>query len=108
MIKNQFEQYECADFLLKAICKANCISFCELTSTKKTNELNALRGIFCFLSREYGVHPDRAARMLQRTRQNVINQAKKYLHYIQIRDPYTISLLKKIITQYNSLTNEKR
>ena len=108
MIKNQFEQYECADFLLKAICKANCISFCELTSTKKTNELNALRGIFCFLSREYGVHPDRAARMLQRTRQNVINQAKKYLHYIQIRDPYTISLLKKIITQYNSLTNVKR
>lgn len=108
MIKNQFEQYECADFLLKAICEANCISFGELISTKKTNKLNALRGIFCFLSREYGVHPDRAARMLQRSRQNIINQAKKYLYYIQARDPYTLNLLRKTINQYKNITDEKK
>ena len=78
MIYSQYEQYELSDRIMRAVCEVGGITFLQLCSTAKTVKLNALRGLYCLISRDYCIHPDRSARLICRTRVNVINQAKKY------------------------------
>ena len=104
MVYNQIQQYEILDKIMKAVCKGGDVTFMQLCSTNKSVKLNTLRGLYCLISRDYCIHPDRAARLLCRTRANVINQARKYLQYIQTKDKYTITIYNQII----NILKEKR
>ena len=105
MIYSQIEQYEISDRIMRAVCKVGNVTFMQLCSMVKTVKLNTLRGLYCLICRDYCIHPDRAARLLCRTRQNIINQAKRYLQYIQAKDKYTLSIYNQII---NILRAEKK
>lgn len=97
MVYNQIQQYELSDRIMRAVCEVGQVTFMDLCSMVKNFKMNTLRGLYCLISRDYCIHPDRAARLICRTRQNVINQAKKYSQYIQARDKYTLSTYNKII-----------
>ncbi len=104
MTHSQTEQYMWADRILRAVCIVGGVTFVEIISEKRSEKTDKLRGLYCLLTRNYGVHPDRAARLIARTRQNVINQAKRYMQHLQIKDR-EISLLylktEEILKQYN-------
>ena len=97
MIYNQIKQYELADGIMRAVCDVGGITFIQLCSAVKTVKLNTLRGLYCLISRDYCIHPDRSARLLCRTRANVINQARKYMQYVQSKDRYTLSIYNQIV-----------
>ena len=102
MVYNQIQQYEILDKIMKAVCKGGDVTFMQLCSTNKSVKLNTLRGLYCLISRDYCIHPDRAARLLCRTRANIINQSRKYLQYIQAKDKYTITIYNQIINILNN------
>lgn len=107
MIYSQTEQYLWADRIMSAVCAVGGITFMQLVSAHKTTRLNELRGLYCLLTRDYCIHPKRAAQLIARTRQNVINQARQYLRYLQSKDKRITALytkIKEILKQYN---NEK-
>lgn len=106
MIYSQYEQYELSDRIMRAVCEVGGVTFLQLCSTAKTVKLNALRGLYCLISRDYCIHPDRSARLICRTRANVINQAKKYLEYLQAKDKYVLSLYNQIVQLLK--TNKKK
>lgn len=87
MYHNPLKQYEIADNILSTICEIGGVSFMEFCSYKKTEHLNILRGLYCYIAREKGVASYRAARLICRSRCNIINQARKYWHYMQVKDP---------------------
>ena len=97
MVYSQIQQYELSDRIMRAVCEVGQVTFMELCSMVKTVKMNTLRGLYCLISRDYCIHPDRSARLICRTRQNVINQARKYAQYIQARDKYTLSIYNRII-----------
>lgn len=97
MVRNQIEQYELSDRILSAVCKVGQVTFMELCSTVKSVKLNTLRGLYSLISRDYCIHPDRAARLICRTRQNIINQARKYMEYVQAKDKYTLCMYNQIM-----------
>lgn len=97
MIYNQIKQYELADEIMRAVCDVGGVTFIQLCSAVKTVKLNTLRGLYCLISRDYCIHPDRSARLLCRTRANVINQARKYMQYVQSKDKYTLSIYNQIV-----------
>lgn len=95
-------QYILSNHIMSAVCEAGEVSFMELSSPgSKTVKLNTLRGIFCYITRDMCIHPDRAARLICRTRQNVVNQARKYSEYIQVKDKYTMELYNKVMNILN-------
>lgn len=100
MQHSPLRQYEIANDILTTICSIGNVSFLQLCSYQKSEKLNILRGLYYYCARENGVGPARAARLICRTRSNVINQARKYWHYIQVKD-------KDIMNLYN-LINEKK
>ena len=102
MVYNQIQQYEILDKIMKAVCKGGDVTFMQLCSTNKSVKLNTLRGLYCLISRDYCIHPDRAARLLCRTRANIINQARKSLQYIQAKDKYTVTIYNQIINILNN------
>lgn len=97
MIYSQYEQYELSDRIMRAVCEVGGITFLQLCSTAKTVKLNTLRGLYCLINRDYCIHPDRSARLICRTRANVINQARKYLEYLQAKDKYVLTLYNQIM-----------
>lgn len=99
MIKNSIDQYATLDAITRALCRDAGVSFLALCSNRKNKKLNTLRGVYCVLSRDYSVHPIRAAKMICRSRQNIINQARKYLGLIQVKDPLVLSV-------YNNVRNQ--
>lgn len=102
MVYNQIIQYIWCDRIMSAVCEIGEISFIELSSPNlKTVKLNTLRGIFCYITRDMCIHPDRAAMLICRTRQNVINQARKYAQYIQMKDKYILVYYNKIMNILN-------
>lgn len=104
---NQLEQYITANNIMNAVCAVGEVTFLDMTApARKSTRLNMLRGLFCYITRDMCVHPDRAARMLGRTRQNVINQARKYGGYLQANDKWTTTLYNSIINELNK-ANEK-
>lgn len=102
MLYNQINQYIWCDRIMSAVCEIGEVSFIELSSPdSKAVKLSTLRGIFCYITRDMCIHPDRAARLICRTRQNVINQARKYAQYIQMKDKYTLGYYNKIMNILN-------
>lgn len=96
MTFSQTEQYMWADRIMNAVCTIGGITFIQLVSEVKTAKTNELRGIYCLITRDYNIHPERAARLISRTRQNVINQTRRYWQYLQAKDKVIVNLYNKI------------
>ena len=92
MTFSQTEQYMWADRIMNAVCTIGGITFIQLVSEVKTAKTNELRGIYCLITRDYNIHPERAARLISRTRQNVINQTRRYWQYLQAKDKVIVNL----------------
>lgn len=104
MTFSQTEQYMWADRIMNAICTIGGITFIQLVSEVKTAKTNELRGIYCLITRDYNIHPERAARLISRTRQNVINQTRRYWQYLQAKDKVIVNLYnrtKEYLKQYD-------
>lgn len=104
MTFSQTEQYMWADRIMNAVCTIGGITFIQLVSEVKTAKTNELRGIYCLITRDYNIHPERAARLISRTRQNVINQTRRYWQYLQARDKVIVNLYnrtKEYLKQYD-------
>lgn len=107
MILSVLEQYELSDAIMRTICEIGKVSFFQLTSPKKTEHLNTLRGLYCLICRDYCIHPKLAAKLLCRSRQNIINQTRKYRGYLQTKDPRTITIYTQIMNKLNILKDAK-
>lgn len=93
-----------ADRIMNAVCTIGGITFIQLVSEVKTAKTNELRGIYCLITRDYNIHPERAARLISRTRQNVINQTRRYWQYLQAKDKVIVNLYnrtKEYLKQYD-------
>lgn len=104
MTFTQTEQYMWADRIMNAVCTIGGITFIQLVSEVKTAKTNELRGIYCLITRDYNIHPERAARLISRTRQNVINQTRRYWQYLQAKDKVIVNLYnrtKEYLKQYD-------
>lgn len=104
MTFSQTEQYMWADRIMNAVCTIGGITFIQLVSEVKTAKTNELRGIYCLITRDYNIHPERAARLISRTRQNVINQTRRYWQYMQAKDKVIVNLYnrtKEYLKQYD-------
>lgn len=108
MTYSQTEQYMWADRIMNAVCTIGCITFMQLVSETKTVKTNELRGLYCLITRDYNIHPERAARLISRTRQNVINQTRRYWQYMQAKDKTIVSLYNKIKDYLKQYDNAKR
>lgn len=108
MTLSQTEQYMWADRIMNAVCTIGGITFIQLVSEVKTAKTNELRGIYCLITRDYNIHPERAARLISRTRQNVINQTRRYWQYLQAKDKVIVNLYNKIKEYLKQYDNEKR
>lgn len=88
----------------ESICGISNVSMELLCSKKKSVLLNSLRGIYYLLAIDNGIHPTVVGERLCRSRCNVINQAKRYKGYLDIKDKFITELytliLRKIETQY--------
>lgn len=107
MMYSQTEQYLWADRILNAVCAVGGITFIQLVSEIKTAKTNELRGLYCLITRDYNIHPERAARLISRSRQNVINQTRKYWQYMQAKDKTIVNLYNKIKDYLKQYDNEK-
>lgn len=104
MTFSQTEQYMWTDRIMNAVCTIGGITFIQLVSEVKTAKTNELRGIYCLITRDYNIHPERAARLISRTRQNVINQTRRYWQYLQAKDKVIVNLYnrtKEYLKQYD-------
>lgn len=108
MTLSQTEQYLWADRIMQAVCSVGGITFLDLISETKTTKTNELRGLYCLLTREYCIHPERAARLIARSRQNVINQARRYMQYIQAKDKVLTNLYNRIKNQINATYKDEK
>lgn len=108
MTHSQTEQYLWADRIMQAVCSVGGITFLDLISETKTTKTNELRGLYCLLTREYCIHPERAARLIVRSRQNVINQARRYMQYIQAKDKVLTNLYNRIKNQINATYKDEK
>lgn len=108
MTYTQTEQYMWADRIMQAVCIVGGITFIQLISESKTTKANELRGLYCLITRDYNIHPERAARLISRTRQNVINQARRYWQYLQAKDKVITGLYYKIKDFLKQYDYEKR
>lgn len=108
MTYSQTEQYMWADRIMNAVCTIGGITFMQLVSETKTVKTNELRGLYCLITRDYNIHPERAARLISRTRQNVINQTRRYWQYLQAKDKAIVSLYNRINDYLKQYDNAKR
>lgn len=108
MTYSQTEQYMWADRIMNAVCTIGGITFMQLVSETKTVKTNELRGLYCLITRNYNIHPERAARLISRTRQNVINQTRRYWQYLQAKDKTIVSLYNRINEYLKQYDNAKR
>lgn len=108
MTYTQTEQYMWADRIMQAVCTVGGITFMQLVSEARTTKTNELRGLYCLITRDYNIHPERAARLISRTRQNVINQTRRYWQYLQAKDKTITALYNKIKDFLKRYDNEKR
>ena len=90
------EQFRRADIIINAVCKVGKITYFHLLSAPKNTFINTLRGVCCIVAWEYGVHARRMAKMIHRTRANVLNQQRKYHGFLRSKDPMTVDLYNKV------------
>lgn len=90
------DQYLLMDKIVRAACEVGELSYPSFIARKKSLKTNTLRGVTCLISRYMLIHPNVSALLLCRTRQNVINCARRYHHYIQAKDAITLKYFEDI------------
>lgn len=90
------EEFRMADMIIDAICEVGGISYFELILAPKNTMLSTLRGVCCLVAWDYGVHARRLAKLMQRTRGNVLNQTRTYRHLLQAKDKMTVEVYDKV------------
>lgn len=86
-----FEALRIAD----SVCEAASVQYSQMAFPLKKSVLtNTVQGVCCVLARAARIHPNVMAKILHRSRANVINQARTYGKYIETGDKQTSSLYK--------------
>ena len=93
----KFFQYITLNRIVLAACESANVPYTELISRKKSLKLNLLRGVVYLISREMDVHPTVTAHVLNRTRTNIINVARKYRDYLECNDRMVLDYYTNII-----------
>lgn len=90
------EEFRMADMIIDAICKVGGITYFDFILAPKSTTLNTLRGVCCLLAWDYGVHARRMAKLMKRTRGNVLNQQRMYRNLLQAKDKITVDIYNKV------------
>ena len=90
------EEFRRADIIIDAVCKVGGISYFQLLNAPKETTISTLRGVCCVVAWEYNIHARRLARLIHRTRGNVLNQTKKYRGFLQAKDQLTVDIYNKV------------
>ncbi|MBR1525136.1 MAG: hypothetical protein IJ640_00550 [Prevotella sp.] len=89
------EEFQMADMIIDAICDVGKVSYFDFLFAPKNTVLSTLRGICCVLAWDYNVHARRMAKLMQRTRGNVLNQQRTYRHLLQAKDKLSVEIYTK-------------
>jgi hypothetical protein len=85
-----------ASKIVEAVCAASNIPWYVLCCPqKKSVPSNIALGVCCVLSWDVSIHPCIMAQAIHRTRQNIINQTRKYRGYLSSGDVLVSSLYKE-------------
>ncbi len=90
------EEFRRADIIIDAVCEVGGISYFQLLNAPKETTISTLRGICCVVAWEYNVHARKLAKLIHRTRGNVLNQTKKYRGFLQAKDPLATQIYNKV------------
>lgn len=99
MIVESCEEFQRADKIIDAVCKVGKISYFHFLWAPKNTTLSTLRGVCCVIAWEQGVHARRLAKLIHRTRGNVLNQTKKYRGFLQSKDKLTTEIYNNVIKE---------
>lgn len=81
--------------IVDSVCEAACVSYSQMAFPLKRSVLTStVQGVCCVLARAARIHPSVMAKILHRSRANVINQARTYGEYIEAGDKQTCVLYK--------------
>lgn len=105
------EEFRRADIIIDAVCKVGGISYFQFLNAPKDTFLSTLRGVCCVVAWEYNIHARRLAKLIHRTRGNVLNQTKKYRGFLQAGDKLTNNIYNKVkeeikLQNHGSITNQ--
>ena len=89
------EEFRMADIIIEAVCKVGGITYFDLILAPKSTILSTLRGICCVLAWDYKIHARRMAKLMRRSRGNVLNQQRTYRNLLQAKDKMTVDLYNK-------------
>lgn len=90
-LSDYFEALRIAD----SVCEAASVNYSQVAFPLKRSVLTStVQGVCCVLSHKARIHPNVMAKILHRTRANVINQARTYGEYIKAGDKQTCGLYK--------------
>ena len=90
------KEYLLADIIIDCTCEVGEITYFDLIFARKSKKINTLRGVVCLLAWEYGIHARRMAKLIRRTRGNILNQQRTYRHFLQSKDKLTTEYYTKI------------
>jgi len=93
------EEYGEAVRIVNAVCKAAEVSYFDFLSAPKSLKLNTARGVCCLIAWERGVHARKLAKLIHRTRSNVLNMTRKTFELYKIHDTLVVNM-------YNSVQQE--
>lgn len=97
------EEFRKADLIIDAVCYVGGITYFQLLNDPKSTMLSTLRGVCCVVAWDYGIHARRLAKLIHRTRGNVLNQTKKYRGFLQAKDPLTTEIYNKVIEKLKTI-----
>ncbi len=101
------EEFRMADIIIEAVCKVGEITYFDLILAPKSTILSTLRGICCVLAWDYKVHARRMARLMRRSRGNVLNQQRTYRNLLQAKDKMTVDIYNKVNEEIKLQIDEK-
>ena len=101
------KEYERANQIIDAVCKVGNVSYFSFLSAPKSNHINTLRGICCVVSWEENIPARRLAKLIHRTRGNVLNQTKKYRGFLQAKDKTSCEVYNKVKEELKNIDNGK-
>jgi len=96
------EEFRLADMIVDAVCKVGQINYFEFILAPKSTNLSTLRGVCCVMAWEYNVHARKMAKLMMRSRGNVLNQQKRYRHLLQVGDKLTVDIYNKVREELNN------
>ena len=89
-------EFELANMIIDAACKVSNQSWLDIAFAPKNTILSTYRGVCCVLAWTYNIHARRMAKLLLRTRGNVLNQQRTYRNLLQAKDKLTVDIYNKV------------